>query len=548
MVVQTIRESIETALGKLKIEPVSFTVEHPSDVSHGDYATNVALVAAKQRGEDPRELAEKVVVALRQAQGDLTLEKVEVAGPGFINFHLAPAFFSQTLAKIGRAGVDFGRNERLVGQKVLVEYTDPNPFKEFHIGHLMSNAIGESISRLIAFSGAEVRRANYQGDVGVHVAKAIWGKRKEPSAPWGKAYALGAQAYEEHKEEIDALNKKIYERSDEEINELYDDGRKETLEEFEALYAALGTKFDEYFFESEAASAGGALVRSRLGEVFAESEGAVVFPEERSNLHTRVFLNSQGLPTYEAKELALAKLKYERYPYEKSIVITGNEINEYFKVVHRAMELVYPELAAKTEHLSHGMLRLLSGKMSSRTGDVITARSLIDEVKERVLTRMEEPDERVATQVAVGAIKYMILKQTPGKNIIFDVEQSLSLEGDSGPYLQYTYVRALSVLKKAQKDDVRPTTDGQRPEVSLVEQLLYRFPEVVLEASREYSPHKVVHFLTSLAGAFNASYAREKIVDGGDATSPYKVALTSATATVLGNGLSLLGIATPERM
>ncbi|MCI0619631.1 arginine--tRNA ligase [Candidatus Wolfebacteria bacterium] len=553
MIRERLTDAIAKALKSLGIETGEFVVEHPADLSHGDYSTNAAMVAAKATGSNSREWANKIVVELEKHKPD-GVARIDIAGPGFINFHLSREFFAERVGEIVRVSSAYGKNDSLKGQKVMVEYTDPNPFKEFHIGHLMSNAIGESLSRLVEASSAETKRVCYQGDVGMHVAKALWGKMHKPNASWGEAYAIGAQEYDKRKEDIDSLNKKIYERSDKNINALYDEGKQATLAVFENLYAVLGTTFDHYFFETEAAPVGKKIVEDAVGKVFEESNDAVVFKGEKYGLHTRVFLNSQGIPTYEAKELALAKLKYDWFPYDTSIVVTGNEINEYFRVLLAAMREVFPELAAKTKHISHGMLRLPSGKMSSRKGNVITALSLIEEVKDRVREKMEEPDETIAEQVAIAAIKYSILKQAPGKDITFDFDKSLSFEGDSGPYLQYTAVRARSVLEKGKAEQV-PTWEsdsqvkGEVPEqVTETERLLYRFPEVVEEALTMYAPQQVVHYLTALAGSFNTFYAKEKIADAKDPRSPYKLALTRATATVLANGLWLLGIVVPTKM
>jgi arginyl-tRNA synthetase len=216
----------------------------------------------------------------------------------------------------------------------MVEYTDPNPFKEFHIGHLMSNSIGEAVARIIEANGAQIKRANWQGDVGMHIANAIWGKMQKPELSWGEAYTYGAQKYEDNKDEITGINKKIYERSDTEVNNLYDLGRKESLEKFEELYKKLGTKFDHYFFESKEGVEGKQIVEAHLEDgIFEKSDGAIIFPGEKYGLHTRVFINSNGLPTYEAKEMGLNKKKFEVEPdLYKSIIITGNEIKEYFKV------------------------------------------------------------------------------------------------------------------------------------------------------------------------------------------------------------------------
>ncbi|MEX0916948.1 MAG: arginine--tRNA ligase [Candidatus Paceibacterota bacterium] len=540
---------------KRAVEEVGYTyptgaiLEHPAELSHGDYASNVALMLAKEAGKNPRELALEIAHHIEQRQPK-EIAKVEVAGAGFINFTLSEYFLRSTIERIISEGGKWGSNTTLSGKKVLVEYTDPNPFKEFHIGHLMNNTIGEATSRLVEFAGAETKRANYQGDVGPHVAKAIWGKMKQKELSWGEAYAYGAKAYEENetaKKEITEINKKIYEESDEEINKLYREGRKDSFSLFEEMYALLGTSFDFYFFESEVWKEGLSLVRKNVGSVFAKSDGAIVYRGEADGLHTRVFVNSEGLPTYEAKDLGLALAKKEKYPSDISITVTASEQTEYFKVVLSAMEKVMPQYAKKVKHISHGMMRLPSGKMSSRTGDVVTAEVLIENVKEIALKKMEdagiEKEEEIAEMVAIAAIKYSILKQTTGKDIIYDPERSLSFEGASGPYLQYAHTRAHSILTKAGREG---DTKSEKGSEDTLERLLYRFPEVVARAQNEYEPHYVVTYLTELASSFNSFYAKEKIIGGEHEV--YNLALARAFQITMQNGLWLLGIKTPQRM
>lgn len=559
-----IENLIKEVLKNLNIEGGNFSVEHPVDLKMGDYSTNVAMVFAKELKTNPKELAEKIVneLSARQDLAEIGISKIQIAGPGFINFYLAPEFFSESLEEILNKKENFGKNNRLEGKKEIIEYTDPNPFKEFHIGHLMPNTIGESISRIIEASGAEVKRACYQGDVGLHVAKTIWGLQKagfskvENNHDSAVAYALGSKSYEDHKEEINEINKNVYERSDEKINQLYDSGKEKSLEYFETIYKKLGTKFDFYFFESETGILGKDIVLKNIGNVFEKSDGAIVFKGEnfKPSLHTRVFVNKEGLPTYEAKELGLAKIKYGIYPYTNSVVITGNEVNEYFKVLLEAMEQVFPDLAEKTKHISHGMLRLPSGKMSSRTGDVITAESLLSDIGEKVKekvkdTKREEMGDEFINQVSVASLKYSILRQAIGGDIIFDFDKSISFEGDSGPYLQYSYARAKSILEKGQKENisVSPAMPNNWTTTE-VEKILYQFPEVVSRSSVEFAPHHIANYLIELARAFNNFYGNNQIVKNDDETSPYKLAITEAFSVVIKNGLYLLGIETPERM
>lgn len=577
MVIVNIKEIIREAVGEFALGK-DFTVEHPADEKMGDYSTNVALVLSKELKRNPRELALDLVVKLQENKKLMGLvDKIEPAGPGFINLFLKNKFLLGEMEEVLTEKDNYGKNKNLFGQKVMVEYTDPNPFKQFHIGHLMSNAIGESLSRLFEFSGADIRRANYQGDVGLHVAKCIWGvwelfaekntdieeigkKDLDDRVKFlGEAYALGAKEYEEAekvKTEIEELNKMIYVKEDPEVMAVYELGRKWSLEYFEKIYKKLGSKFDEYFFESEVGNLGLGMVKEYLSKgVFEESQGAVIFNGEKYGLHTRVFINKLGLPTYEAKDLALIRAKYERFPYDRSVIVTANEINEYFNVLLKAASLINPELAERTEHVGHGMLRLKNGKMSSRTGQVVTGESLIDDVSDEIKKKMKETGrdkevsdlDGVVSRVAVGAIKYSMLKQSPGKDISFDFETSLSFEGDSGPYLQYAYARSMSVLEKAGN---KKTSFGKNtllePEEKSMLRWVYRFPEIVEVAGNNLSPNLICSYLIELSSRFNLFYAKCKIV--GTDKEEFRLALTRTMAQVLKNGLWLLGIETVEKM
>jgi arginyl-tRNA synthetase len=532
----------------------SVPLEYPGELAHGDYATGIALKYAKQLGKNPRELADMVVAALGMIEG---VAKVDIAGPGFINFILTPEAISMSLEE-ARTDDSWGSNETLAGQTIMVEYSQPNPFKEFHVGHLLGTVIGESLSRLIESSGARMIRVNYQGDLGVHVACAIWGIRKlgiDPSTAdeFGTAYAAGASAYkndEAAKKEIDDINMKLYQRSDPGLNAMYDAGRAKSLAAFGRIYDVLGTKFDHYFFENETGPIGKEIVTVHP-EIFPESDGARIFKGEKYGLHTRVFINAKGLPTYEAKELGLEKLKKDLYPETTMLIIeTANEISEYFKVIKAALGLIYPEIAAQLVHVSHGLMKLPTGKMSSRAGNVITGESLINELTEAAKVRAAESraddHDELAQQIAVGAIKYQILKQTAGKDIIFDRERALSLEGDSGPYLQYAYARTSAIIERASESGVKAKLDPSATPSDLT-RLLVRFPEIVARAALEYEPHYLATYLITIASAYNSWYAQVQILDQS-AEEAHKVAIVEAVSKTLKTGLILLGIPVPERM
>ena len=557
---KVITDLLAQAAEKAGIQNPTIRLEHPEDMSHGDFSSNIAMVHAKAMKIVPKVLAEKIV---EECKKDLPAEiiSVEIAGPGFINFKVADSYFSKEILEISKDSENFGKLATDKGKKVMVEYTDPNPFKIFHIGHLMANTIGESVSRLVEFSGAKVIRACYQGDVGLHVAKTIWailkhGEYKDEIKYLGDMYVIGSAKYEDDevaKKEIIEVNKKIFEKSDPEINKIYDAGRKLSLEYFDSIYKKLGTKFDEFFFESEVADDGIKIVKEFLKKgIFEESDGAIVFPGEKYGEHTRVFINSQGLPTYEAKELGLTDLKFKKYPdLAESIVITANEQDAYFKVLLAAIKATAPEKAAKMKHLSHGLLRPSTGKMSSRKGNIVAAETLIEEfeslvdekIKDREFSDAEKAEVR--REVAVAGLKYTILRQAIGGDVIYEPTKALSFEGDSGPYLQYAVVRARAVLAKAGE---MKKAEALPEKVETLEKLLVRFPEVIERARAEYAPHHIVTYLIELSSAFNSYYANNQIINEKDPVSAYRLTLTKVFSEVMANGLWVLGITVPTRM
>lgn len=562
-----IEQLIKQALNTLSWGEHPFAVEHPGELSHGEYASNVAMVYAKKIGKSPRVCAEELLVEIQKNTSE-EIEKIEIAGPGFLNFYLSQKFFVDTLRRIVADG-DFGKGKLLFGKKVVFEYTDPNPFKAFHIGHLMANAIGESLSRIGEFQGAEVKRICYQGDIGLHVAKTVWAMKKARLAfPqdsdsfsdkikfMGDAYVTGVNAYEDDlsvQAEIREINKKLFEKSDADLAVYYEKGRAWSLDYFEEIYKKLGTHFDDYIFESEVSKQAVDIVKNYTPEVFEESEGAVVFKGEKYGLHTRVFLNKEGLPTYEAKELANAMEKAKRHQFDFCVITSANEIKEYFKVVLKAMSLIDQKNGEKTSFVGHGMLRLPEGKMGSRKGNVITGESLIADTEHDVFLKMTDREieeslkKDIATKVAIGAIKYTILHQSIGKDIIFDKEKSLSFEGDSGPYLQYAFVRTGALLAKAEKEAIASSLSHPPATPYEIEKILYMFPEVVERAWSEKSPHGIVEYLIRLAGVFNSFYA-EGLIVSKEVDAPYKLAIVEATRNILKRGLWLLGIETVPKM
>ncbi len=538
-------------------------LEHPELLMHGDFSTNVALVAKGGRG-----MAEKLANLINE---DDLIAKLEVAGPGFLNIWLQNDALVKELDRVLIDRDDYGKNLSLRDSRVMIEFTDPNPFKEFHIGHLYSNIVGESLSRLLEYSGAEVWRVTYQGDVGLHVAKSIWGMQKlagempDESSPLGdkmkflgRAYALGATSYEsapELRTEIENINRLIY-QGDPVYDKLYKLGKAWSLTYFDSVYERLGSKFVRNYFESQSGQVGLEYVKKHLQSgVFEESEGAIVFRGENYGLHTRVFVNSQGLPTYEAKELGLAPTKYSDFKYDLSFVVTGNEIEAYFKVLLKALSLIEPELAKKTHHITHGMVKLPTGKMSSRTGKVITGEWLLDVAAQTAAKKMKEgmAERESCEVVGQAAVKYALLKSGLGGDVEFDFEQSVDFQGDSGPYLQYTFARIQSVIRgyvlnSEKTKSVASDISELGPEDELLRHI-YRFPEVVLVSRERLSPNLICGYLYGLAQRYNSFYNQQSIRSAdSEARIDLRVRLSCAVGHIIKNGLWLIGAKTLERM
>lgn len=545
---EELKQAVQDAAKKLFGADIEPELGRP-DEKFGDYATNAALQLAKKAAASPPQIARQLVEELKSAAG---IKEASVAGPGFINFRLT----DEALSKAVLSAADLPKPQ--AGQEILVEFGDPNPFKEMHIGHLYSYIVGDAISSLLESQGASVKRLSYHGDVGLHVAKAIYGLQHTAGQPGsqetieeenylGTAYALGAEKYDSDsaaKEAIDKINTQVYERSDTGINKLHADGIRLSFDYFDKILDLLSISNDKRYLESQTAPEGLKLVKENTGKVFTESQGAVIYEGERVGLHTRVFITSKGLPTYEAKDLGLVKLKAADFPQAgRSIVITASEQSEYFKVMLAALAEIDKPLADKTTHLSHGFLSLSTGKMSSRTGNVYPAMRLLLEVKKAVHELY--PESQIRKEVTFAAVKYAFLKQRLGTDIVLDVDESISLEGNSGPYLQYAHARACSILAKAEKDtaDIPAGLDANERSLALK---ISEYPEMVSKAAAELMPHHVCTYLYELAQTFNRFYETSRII--GDEREAIRLKLVESYRQVLKNGLSVLNIAAPEKI
>jgi len=550
-----IEQAIRAVVKDLFGEEVNVELTRP-DEQFGDFATNVALQLAGKLNNPPaggpREIAEAIAVKIRE-NGTDTIADVSVAGPGFLNLKLS----DHALVQSGHSQPA----KSLTDTTVVIETNNPNPFKAMHIGHAFNAIVADTIANLIEAGGATTYRVSYHGDVGLHVGKSMYALLKyvdgnpaklheiEPSdrnSFMSRMYAEGAKEYQEDeaaKVEIDALAQQSFTREDKVYAAVYDTCKAWSFEQIDELVARLGNKPTvRRFLESDADARGVPIVRKNVPKVFQESDGALVFPGSQYGSFDNVFVSARGLGLYGARDLGLMQLKNEYFHPQKSYIVTAEEQRDYFKGVIAAAELCMPELKGVTVNISTGTVKLTTGKMSSRTGEVVEVGWLFDQTAEAIKARGGEPND----DVIAGALRYQFLKVRVGSDVVFDINEAVSLEGNSGPYLQYAHARARSILAKVDSPNYQlPTTDYQAAERSLLRKLT-EYPEAVNKAVEELMPHHVCTYLYELAQKFNSFYEHNRVI--GDERQVIRLALVTAYADTLKNGLELLGIHAPDKM
>lgn len=590
---------ISNLLKNIALEEFQINIKRPNlelykGANFGHFSSSISFELAKNLGKSPKDMAEIIIDKVySKNESDLEFEKVENIN-GFINFYLSSEYLIKFLIEL-KNNNQFGTGNSFENKKVIVEYTDPNPFKQFHMGHFMTNALGESVYRLISSQGAIASNLCYSGDVGIHVAKTIFGllkkienkeysiedylnfNNKKTIEQLGESYVLGSSLYSEEnnknqiqdlnnlifsisqkyatKENIEIVNK--YEYSDnfdyENIEKIYDKGRNESIIYFKSIYEKLGSNFTELYFESVTGEFGSKFVKD--SPIFEKSEGAIIWDGKKYNRNVQVLINSRGNPTYSAKEIGLNILKKIKYNPDISIIFTAREQEFYFMdLIEIFKQLGFTQ---ETIHVPHGELRNKGGKMSSRTGDIVTMDDIINQIRQEVLINFsskkdQEFLERISEQIAISSLKYLILKNSTGTNIIYDPKTVSDLTGNTGAYLLYTYARSSSVLNKAGLFTQFDPTILKDLEINAVEkELLIKstmFNEVVSKAAQEYSPVVLATYLYEFAKSFNHFYNEVKIIDSETNTKELRLFITLISKEILGKGLNLLGIKPLENL
>lgn len=567
----TIKQLISDAAQKLYgpdfVMP-NFSVEHPRDEKFGDYASNIALLLAPIAKKAPLQIAQEIAEALPTNEG---IESVEVVPPGFINFWLPQAALRQELTQIKALADTYGTSQEGQNKPVIVEYSSPNIAKPFTIGHLRSTIIGDAVANLLEATGWKVFRDNHLGDWGTQFGKQIyaiktWGDESEienAEQPVRKLVELYVKFHEEAEKDPSLEDEgrawfQRLEKGDPEARRLWRKCIDWSWKEFNILYELMGITFSENdgrgygesYFEDKMEPI---IQELKDKNLIQESQDAWLLFYPNDELPPLMILKKDGSTLYSTRDLATDKFRLEKYGQDVRIINeVGAEQSLYFQQLYKAEELLGWMKPGQRVHIKHGMFRFADKKMSTRKGNVIWLETVLDEAIERTGTLAENIPAEVAKQIGIGAVKWNDLKRSSHLDVVFDWDEILTMQGNSGPYVQYTYARGRSVVAKAKESmQIMPDFSGYEPnkeEVALL-RWLYRFGEAISEAAQNLAPSGLSTYLYELAQRYNAFYNAHSIAGADtDEAKAFRVELTESTTQVLKNGLKLLGIQAPEKV
>ena len=570
--------SLLEEITKLPKEKISTLLEVPPSQELGDFAFPCFFLANPKNYDEMWKDVEKDFfikkspVEISQHIKDMLIpkikkipeiEKVETRGP-YINFFIDKKILAKNV--LDEMHKDYGKGNKK--GKIMVEYCHANTHKAFHVGHTRNIALGESICRILENAGYKVIRANYQGDVGMHVAKTLWGfmnlkklNLKMPKTYLGKwlgiVYAKASAAAEDEsiKKEINEINQKLY-AQDKKLVELWKKTRQWSIDYFETeVYPDFDVHFDRFYFESEVEKKGIEMAKKLLKNGVAQlSEGTIIMDLEKYNLGIFLILKSDETPLYSTKDLYLAELMDKEHNPERILHIVGSEQKFYFQQLFKTLELINPKNAKKQQHISYELVNLPTGKMKSREGKVILYDDTRDKIKELVKKELLKRNKSLkdkelqekTKKITLGAIKYAMLSQSTHKTIIFNEQDVTNFEGETGPYLQYAYARASSIIKKSKKKAKHTIPEALTEKESALIKKIADFPHEIKKAEEKLDPSIIAHYAYHLAQIFNEFYHAEKVI--GTDEEAFRLKLVDAFRTTLKNALYLLGIETMDEM
>jgi arginyl-tRNA synthetase len=596
---QTIEDKIKAycaandiSLAALKWTAIPFSGEWGMATSFFQTAADEARAGKGNKIPVPQraqEIAEQVKAEVGGVEGISHAEAVK----GYLNVYFKTSDYARRVVdEVLASKTDFGRGAPK-GERIMVEYAQPNTHHSFHIGHYRNTVLGEVLARLVEFAGFETIRASYPGDLGLGVVTVMWIYNKfyngqEPEGvhergQWLAKLYVEATALLEKKENetpeetaqreaYEAERRDLYRRwdaGDPQAYELWKVTRDWSLEELRDILDMMDVKMDVWFYESEVDKPSKAIVEELIEKGIADDErpqgGAVIVKiDEKLGLkkekyRTNVILRSDGTTLYLTKDLALAKVKFEQYHVDRSIYVVDVRQSLHLQQAFAILKLWGFPQAEKCYHLGYGFVSLPEGAMSARRGRVVLFKNVYDEAIKRVLAVESErsgniPEaerENIAKQIGLGALAYSMLSVDNNKDIVFDIDEALSFDGRTGPYIQNAHVRANSILKKAGTFDVQPATfnfELTKHEIELIERIS-KFPDAVQQAANEYRPLVMAAYAYELANAFHSFYHAVPVLQSEEETVKHaRLRLVAAAKQVIANALRLLDIQAPEVM
>ena len=551
--------------------------------------TVVVFPFLKASHKDPATTAQEIGAWLEKNVE--AVEKFNVV-KGFLNLSISPAYWLGLLHDIA-ADQDWGiRKETPESDLVMVEYSSPNTNKPLHLGHVRNNLLGYSLSCILQANGHKVVKTNIVNDRGIHICKSMlawkkWGEGITPEKAGKKGDHLIGDfyvAFDKHfKEEVKELMEKEglsedeakeksplmaearemlrkWEQNDPEVRQLWKMMNEWVYAGFDETYKRLGVDFDKIYYESDTYLEGKDLVLGGLekGIMFRKDDGSVWADLTNDGLDHKLLLRADGTSVYMTQDIGTAKLRYQDYPIDKMVYVVGNEQNYHFQVLSLLLDKLGFKWGKDLTHFSYGMVELPEGKMKSREGTVVDADDLIDTMisgaaemsAERLGEMSKEEAAEVARMVGLGALKYFLLKVDPKKNMLFNPKESIDFNGNTGPFIQYTYARINSVIRKAGdfNPDATPTAEPNQKESTIVQKVA-DFPSVVAEAGRNYSPAVIANYAYDLAKEYNQFYHDYSILrEENKEVRDLRLLISYVVARTLKSAMSLLGIEMPERM
>ncbi len=557
---------------KLSDEELTNLISIPPDPKLGDYA-----FPCFKLGKNAKEEAEKLKERLKLPE---FVSKAEVAGP-YLNFFIKHNTLAKaTLTTIYKEAKHYGKPKGFKGKRIVIEYCGPNTNKPLHLGHLRNMALGNAMCRILSFAGNEVHPVNIINDRGIHICQSMlayqkWGHEKEPDKKGdhfvGDFYVLFAKKAKEDGKTAEALKNEAmelllkWERHDHETRALWSKMNRWVLDGFAQTYKRFGISFEKEYAESAYYEKGKELVQEGVKKRIFQKDpanGAVIAPLQQHGIPDKVLLRGDETSIYITQDMYLATIRYRDFKFQQMIYVVASEQKLHFQQLFRILEMLGLKYAQNLYHLSYGLVNLPSGRMKSREGTVVDADDVLDEVSELAAAEVKKrhphlsKDEvqKRADQISLAAIKFYMLHTDAARDMAYNPEESLSFEGETGPYLQYTHVRACSILRKATKEyhlaaqyPVNFELFALQEELAIVK-LLALFPETVLKTAETYKPHHLAQYLITLSQAFNEFYHQCPVLSEEKNHTKARLLLVDGVRQVLENGLNLLGIEAPQEM